>query len=85
MIGFTGFVWTKDLMAGRRTLQCKRFGRCTDRELGPSWERLILSFPVAIMMAAAINLPLGRAQKNKQTNKETPVWSVGERLTKEKR
>ena len=23
MIGFTGFVWTKDLMAGRRILQCK--------------------------------------------------------------
>ena len=37
------------------------------------------------MMAAAINVPLGRAQKNKQTNKETPVWSVGARLTKEKR
>ena len=39
------------------------------------------------MMAAAINVPLGRAQKNKnkKKNKQTPVWSVGARLTKEKR
>ena len=34
MTGFTGFVWTEDLVVGRRILQCKRFGRWTDRELG---------------------------------------------------
>ena len=33
-------------------------------------ERLILSFPVAFIMAAAMNVPLGRA---KQTKKKTNV------------
>ena len=37
--------------------------------MGARKERLILSFLVVIMMAAAINVPLGRAQK-KQTNKQ---------------
>ena len=34
MIGFTGFVWTEDIVVGRRILQWKRFGRWADRELG---------------------------------------------------
>ena len=36
------------------------------------------------MIAAAINVPLGRAEKKKK-NQQTPVWSVEARLTKEKR
>ena len=36
MIRFTGFVWTEDLVVGRRILQCRRFGRWTDREFGES-------------------------------------------------
>ena len=39
------------------------------QRVGARKERLILSFLVVIMMAAAINVPLGRAQKN-QTNKQ---------------
>ena len=50
------------------TLDCQRVGESQNKL---PRERLILSFPVAFMIAAAINVPLGRAEKKKQTNKPT--------------
>ena len=52
------------------TLDCQRVGESQNKL---PRERLILSFPVAFMIAAAINVPLGRADKkqNKPTNAGT--------------
>ena len=49
------------------TLDCQRVGESQNKL---PRERLILSFPVAFMIAAAVNVPLGRTEKkkNKPTN-----------------
>ena len=62
-------------MVGRRILQCKRFGRWADRELGRvktnfQGEVDPYGFQVSFIMGVAINVPLGRAKK-KKTNKQT--------------
>ena len=45
------------------TLDCQRVGESQNKL---PRERLILSFPVAFMIAAAINVPLGRPEKKKK-------------------
>ena len=64
------------------TLDCQRVGESQNKL---PRERLILSFPVAFMIAAAINVPLGRAEKKKNKKPTNAGMERGSQVDKRKK